>query len=210
MNSEQSTSGETESVVESVRRGDREALESLFAAHRAYVRQVIALRMDDALRVRVDPSDIVQEAQLEAARRVADYARDPKLPVRLWMRQIAIDRLAMARRRHVGAAKRSVKREFALPENSSMSIAEQLVAGIASPSRIVARHEVVSAVRDAVARLGENDREIILLQAFEGLNSTESAQVLGIEPPAARKRFGRALLRLRELLIESGLGGSQV
>jgi RNA polymerase sigma-70 factor (ECF subfamily) len=210
MNSEQSTPDEIESVVESVRRGDRQALESLFAAHRAYLRQVIGLRMDDALRVRVDPSDIVQEAQLEAARRVADYARDPKLPVRLWMRQIAIDRLTMAQRRHVGADKRSVKREFALPEHSSMSIAEQLVAGIASPSQIVARHEVVGAVRDAVGRLGENDREIILLQAFEGLNSTESAEVLGIEPPAARKRFGRALLRLRELLIESGLGGSQV
>ena len=175
MNSEQSTSAEIESVVESVRRGDQNALESLFAGHRAYLRHVIGLRMDDALRVRVDPSDIVQEAHLEAVRRVSDYARDPKLPVRLWMRQIAIDRLTMAHREHVGADKRTIRREFALPEHSSMSIAERLVAGIVSPSMHVARDEVVRKVRDAVARLEDHDREIVLLQAFEGLNSTESA-----------------------------------
>lgn len=199
---------ETESVVASARRGDRDALKSLFAGHRTYLRQVVALRMDQALQARVDPSDIVQEAQLEAIRRVDDYVRDPKLPVRLWMRQIAVDRLNMAMRRHLGAAKRSALRELSLPEQSSMSIAQQLVAGIASPSRIAARDEVVGAVRDAVARLEGIDREIILLQAFEGLNSTESAQVLGIAPAAARKRFGRALLRLRALLTDRGLRGS--
>jgi DNA-directed RNA polymerase specialized sigma24 family protein len=59
-----------------------------------------------------------------------------------------------------------------------------------------------------VASLSESDREIILLQAFEGLNSTESGQILGIEPATARKRFGRALLRVRQRLIESGLRGS--
>ncbi len=48
-----------------------------------------------------------------------------------------------------------------------------------------------------------------MLQAFEGLNSTESAQVLGIEPATARKRYGRALLRMRRLLAESGLGEAQ-
>lgn len=209
MDSEQSTSGEIESVVESVRRGDQGALESLFSSHRVYLRQVIGLRMDDALRVRVDPSDIVQEAHLEATRRVSDYARDPKLPVRLWLRQIAIDRLTMAHRRHVGADKRTVRREVALPEHSSISIAAQLVAGIASPSMQVARDEVARKVRDAVALLEDTDREIVLLQAFEGLNSAESAQVLGIEPATARKRFGRSLLRLKTLLIEGGLGGSR-
>lgn len=90
-----------------------------------------------------------------------------------------------------------------------MSIAAQLVAGISSPSMQLGRAEVTGKVRDAISRLDDNDQEIILLQAFEGLNSTESAQVLGIEPATARKRFGRALLRLRKLLIEGGLGESQ-
>jgi DNA-directed RNA polymerase specialized sigma24 family protein len=67
----------------------------------------------------------------------------------------------------------------------------------------------VRLVRHAIDGLGDADREIIVLQAFEGLNSSESAQVLGIEPAAARKRYGRALLRIRRLLDESGVGDAQ-
>jgi RNA polymerase sigma-70 factor, ECF subfamily len=208
MTSEYSTPGETDSVVDFLRRGDLKALESLLTAHRAYIRHVIGLRMDPALRRRVDPSDIVQEAYLEAMRQAPEYARDPKLPVRLWLRQLAIDRLIMSQRRHIGAGMRTVHRDFALPDHSSLSFAQQLVAGLGSPATHAARQEVVAKVRDAVASLNEIDREIILLQAFEGLNSAESASVLGIEPAAARKRYGRALLRMRERLIHSGLGGS--
>jgi RNA polymerase sigma-70 factor (ECF subfamily) len=208
MNTEHSTPEETQSVVDYVRRGDSGALKSILTSHREYLRHVIGLRMDNALSPRVDPSDIVQEAYLEAMRRVDDYARDPKLPVRLWMRQIAIDRLMMSHRRHVGAAMRTVDRDVMLPDHSSMSIAQQLVTGIGSPDTNVAREEIVRLVGDAVASLDDIDREIILLQAFEGLNSSESAQVLGIEPATARKRYGRALLRMRQRLQDSGLGGS--
>jgi RNA polymerase sigma-70 factor (ECF subfamily) len=209
MNTEHSTPGESESVVDIVRRGDTSALKALFAAHRDYLRHVIGLRMGDALRRRVDPSDIVQEAQFEALRRAEEYVRDPKLPVRLWMRQIAIDRLIMSHRRHIGADKRSINRELRLPDHSAVSIARQLVAGAGSPSSNVVQDELVRKVRETVDSLEEADREIIVLQAFEGLSSNESALVLGIEPATARKRYGRALLRMRERLLDNGLGGSQ-
>jgi RNA polymerase sigma-70 factor (ECF subfamily) len=209
MSPDPSTSAETDSVVDLVRRGNATALETLFAAHREYLRRVIDLRMNDDLRRRVDPSDIVQEAQLEALRRVAEYARDPQLSVRLWMRQIAIDRLGMAHRRHIKAEKRSVLRELRAPDKSAMALARQLIAGGESPSRQLDRDELVRLVRHAIDGLGDADREIIVLQAFEGLNSSESAQVLGIEPAAARKRYGRALLRIRRLLDESGVGDAQ-
>ena len=103
---------------------------------------------------------------------MSDYARDPKLPVRLWMRQIAIDRLTMAHRRHVGADKRTIRREFALPEHSSMSIAEQLVAGIVSPSMHVAREEVVRKVRDAVARLEGGYRSIACASGLAAIGAS--------------------------------------
>lgn len=196
----------TESLIEHLRQGDRSALAKLFQSHRDYLKHVIQLRINDDLRVRLDPSDVVQETQVEALKQLHEYASNPNLPVRLWLRQIALDRLGMAHRRHLGARKRSVYRELALPEHSSYSIAQRLVAGIASPSRIASRQEIARKVRESVARLNEADREIIMLLAFEGLDSTESAQVLGIEPATARKRYGRALLKLRQLLLESGLG----
>jgi RNA polymerase sigma-70 factor (ECF subfamily) len=201
---------ELESVIAGVRANDQDALERLFAQHRDYLRQVVRLRIDPNTQKRVDVSDIVQDAQVEALRRVEEFAANPVMPVRLWLRQIACDRLVMAQRKHVGAARRSVKRELCLPEDMSVTIARQLVAGIPSPSAAATRKELSAKLRSAVAELDEDDREIILLQAFEGLNSTESAEVLGIEPATARKRYGRALRRLQQKLVEQGLGASQL
>jgi RNA polymerase sigma-70 factor (ECF subfamily) len=53
------------------------------------------------------------------------------------------------------------------------------------------------------------DREILLMRNLEGLSNQEVAQVLQIEPATASRRYGRALLRLRKLLIESGLMESE-
>jgi RNA polymerase sigma-70 factor (ECF subfamily) len=60
-------------------------------------------------------------------------------------------------------------------------------------------------VRQALARLPETDREVLLLRAFEGLSNQEVACVLGLEPAAASKRHGRALLRLHQVLTAGGL-----
>jgi RNA polymerase sigma-70 factor (ECF subfamily) len=55
--------------------------------------------------------------------------------------------------------------------------------------------------------LAENDREVLVMRNLELLSNHEVAQVLGIDPVAASQRYGRALLRLRKLLSEQGLGG---
>jgi len=80
---------ETQGLLQRVRNGDREAFERLFALHRAYLRQVVDFRMAGRLRVRVDPSDIVQETQLEAFRRLEDYVQREPMGFRLWLRKTA-------------------------------------------------------------------------------------------------------------------------
>ena len=56
----------------------------------------------------------------------------------------------------------------------------------------------------ALARLPDTDREILLMRTFEGATFEEVALVLNVKPEAVRKRYGRALLRLHRLLLESG------
>jgi RNA polymerase sigma-70 factor (ECF subfamily) len=164
---------------------------------------MVALRLDGQLRARVDPSDVVQEAQLEAVRRLDDYLEKSSLPFRLWLRQLAYDRLLMLRRQHLGAARRSVTRDVALPDRSSLALAAQLLAPGATPSEQLSRRELSRRVHQALAQLSDSDREILLMQNIEGLSNQEVAQVLDITAVAARQRYGRALLRLRKLLAGS-------
>lgn len=197
-------SEQTQRLLELAGTGDPGAFEQLCSEHRPYLRQVVELRMDARLRARVDPSDVVQEAQLEAFRRLVDYLERRPLSFRLWLRKTAYERLLMAQRQHC-AARRAVGREAALPDASSVQLADQFLASITSPSQRLARSEVAQQVRRAVALLSELDREVIVLRNLEGLSNQEAAEVLGIEPAAASQRYGRALLRLRKLLIDEGI-----
>ncbi len=113
----------------------------------------------------------------------------------------------MIERQHVAAQRRSVRREVPLPDASSLQLAHQLLAPAATPSQQLRRREAAQLVRQALAQLSENDREILLMRNLEQLSNAEVAQVLQIEPAAASQRYGRALLRLRKLLIDRGLLG---
>jgi RNA polymerase sigma-70 factor (ECF subfamily) len=55
-------------------------------------------------------------------------------------------------------------------------------------------------VRDALARLGELDREVLSLTVWEELEPREIAEVLGVSAAAVRTRLSRARARLRDLL----------
>jgi RNA polymerase sigma-70 factor (ECF subfamily) len=198
-------SRETENLLERVRAGDSGALDELFARHRASIRQMVELRLDPKLRRRVDPSDVVQEAQIEAARRMAAYLDRPPMAFRLWLRRIAYDRLLMMRRRHLEAGRRAVTCELPLPDGSTVHLGRQLMADVSTPSQHLIRAELGRRVRQAIAQLAETDREVLLMRNFEGLSNQEAAHVLGIDPSAANKRYGRALFRLRALLLRTGL-----
>jgi RNA polymerase sigma-70 factor (ECF subfamily) len=200
----------TEALLLQARAGDRGALEELFGRHRAYLCQFVALFLDPKLRTRVDVSDVVQEAQLDAIRRLGAYLEQPMMPFRLWLRQIALDRLHKLRQRHLRTARRAVEREVALPERSSLDMAKRLLAGDSTPSQQVNRADLARRLRRAMAGLAAPDREVLLMRNFEGLSYDEIGHLLAIDPAAARKRHGRALVRLHKILFNEGLTESQL
>jgi RNA polymerase sigma-70 factor (ECF subfamily) len=193
-----------------MRAGDRQGFERLFARHQAYLRRLVELRLDPRLRSRLDPPDIVQEAYLEALKRLDRYLKRPALPFRLWLRQIACDRALKARRHHLGTARRTVSREVRLPERSSWALAGHLLAAGSTPSQQLDHRELDRRLRLAVEQLPDADREVVMMRHFEGLSNREVAHVLGIDPATASKRHGRAILRLHQILFEGGLTESQL
>jgi len=198
-------SEETRRLLLEVGRGQNEAFNELFARHRAQLRHVVELRLDTRVRARLDPSDVVQDTCLEAFRRLPDFLRRAPMPFRLWLRLTAHERVQMANRQHLVASRRAVGRELPLPETSAAQLITQLLAPGPTPSQQVAQGEMAGLVRQAVAQLAEADREVLLMRTFEGLAYGEIACLLSIDPAAARKRHGRALLRLHDLLTRGGL-----
>ena len=84
---------ETLRLLERVRKGDRAALDPLFAKYQPYLRHVVELRLGKKLRRRVGVSDVIQAAQLDALERIDDFLEDDPMPFRWWLRRAAHERL---------------------------------------------------------------------------------------------------------------------
>jgi RNA polymerase sigma-70 factor (ECF subfamily) len=189
--------------------GDPQAFDDLFARHRATLHRVAARRLGRCLRPRIDPSDVVQEAQIDALEGLADFIARWPMPFRVWLIKTAIQRLSKLQR-HGLAARRDLGRERPLFENSSTGAANSKSTGGSSPSRQVAARELSVRFYAVFDKLSEPDRAILRLRALEGVTYEEAGARLRIEPAAARKRYGRALLRLRALLLADGLNESHL
>ena len=200
-------SPETLGLLARVRQGDKQALEELIGRHRPALRRFVELRLDARLNPRLDPSDVVQEAQLEIVRRIHDYLQREPMPFWLWLHRTTYENLIRLRRTHIAAERRSVDREVPLPDSSSILLARKLFAGN-WPGQQLVDEEIRRRVHEALTKLDEIDREVLQLRAFEGLENEEVAQVLDLEPGTASKRYGRALLRLRQALADASIAES--
>jgi RNA polymerase sigma-70 factor (ECF subfamily) len=182
--------------------GDNAAWAALLADHHNRLRRMVALRLDHRLAGRVDPSDVLQDAYLEAVEQLPDYLRDPKLPLFLWLRLLTGHRLGRVHRQHLGTAARDAGREVSLyrgpmPEASSAALAAHLLGKEARPSEVAIQAERKLRLQEALNCLDPLDREVLALRHFEQLSRAEVARVLGISEAAAGKRYLRALERLR-------------
>jgi RNA polymerase sigma-70 factor (ECF subfamily) len=200
--------GNDDAIDELVRRaagGEPAALADLFDRHRARLRQMVRLRIDRRLQGRVDPSDVLQEAYIDLAQKLPEYARNPTVPFFLWLRLVTSERLLRVHRQHLGAAMRDAGREIslyqgALPQASSVSLAAQLLGQFTSASRAAVRAELQLMLQETLDRMEPIDREVIALRHFEELSNDEAATVLGLSKAAASKRYVRAMLRLKAAL----------
>lgn len=206
-------SEETQELLASAVGGEPAAVNQLLERHRAALRRMIELRMDPVLKRRVDASDIVQDVLIDANRRLAEYARQQKLPFHVWLRHMARDRLIDSHRRHRGAARRSVDREQPLHaaahgQESAVDLAMLIRDGQLTPAAAATQRELEARFASAVQTLDETDREVILMRHFELLGNQEVAQALGLSEPAAGMRYLRAMRRLRAILAEPPSEGS--
>jgi RNA polymerase sigma-70 factor (ECF subfamily) len=202
---------DTEQLLAHAAAGDPNARDRLLALNRSRLKRMVAIRMDPRLAARVDPSDVVQEALTDAARKWDGYLRDRPMAFYPWLRRLAWERLVKLYRRHVLAQRRSVVREerrMQLPDQSAMRLARRITGSTTGPSAQLRRDELRDHVRAALGKMRAADREVLVLRHLEGLTSREIAEVLNKSEGAVNTRHVRALCRLRELL-DSYIGGAE-
>ena len=210
-------STESQVMIQRLQAGDEQALGELFAHSRDRLARIVQFRIDRRLAGRVDTDDILQEAYLDAAKRLkhfgehgsaddeSQFGQQSSDSAFVWLRLVVNQTLIDVHRRHLGAQKRSAKREVALgrPYDSSstaVSLMVHLVGNLTSPSQAVVREELEAQLSTALESMEEIDREVLALRHFEELTNSEVAEILGITQKAASIRYVRALGRLKNVL----------
>jgi len=207
-------SAETARLLEQARLGDRKALNEVFARHKARLRRMVELRLDRRIQARIDASDVIQDAYVEAFTRLDEYLRDRSYPLFLWLRLLVGERLLKLHRHHLGTQMRDAGLEVsiyrgALPAATSAALAAQLLGEYTSPTQAALRAERLLRIQEALNTLDPIDREILSLRHFEQMTLAETALSLQIGESAAAKRHIRALKRLKSILanLPGGLEG---
>ena len=206
-------SPDTDALLARAAAGDVAAWGGLLAGHQERLARIVAFRLDPRLRGRLDAADVVQEAFADASSHPADYFNlpPPVPPLFLWLRGVVGNKLLELHRHHLGTHKRDADRDRPLdghaapgagPGDTGAALCAHLTAGLTRPSVAAERGEVRTRVAEALRAMDPTDREVLAMRHFEQLTTAETAQVLGIQQPAAAKRYLRAIQRLKEILSE--------
>ena len=181
---------------------DERSLES----YRDYLRLLARLQLDSRLRAKLDASDIVQQAILQAHEGRAQFRGRTEAEWLAWLRAILANVLAAAARRFDTRA-RAVGRERSLEaelELSSSRLECLLATDQTSPSERAVRCEELLRLARALAGLPEDQRRVVELHYLKGLQVAEVAQQMGRTRPAVVGLLYRGLKRLRERLQDQG------
>ena len=179
-------------LIDRILGGHQEAFYELIAP---YERRVFMTAFD-ILQVEADAEEVAQEAFLKAFRSLRSFRREAQFST--WLLRITINEARMRLRK-----RREVSLDSVFPNHEETDYTPILLADWREiPAEALLREETCRLLRESVAALPENYREIITLRDVNGLNTAEAAQTLGLTVGNAKVRLLRARIMLRDLFVE--------
>ena len=173
--------------------GDALAMQRLLQMHRKRILAYVRAQIPASLRATVDAEDVVQECFFDACRQFTRFAALGDDCVFRWLAAIARNHLiSLLRRQH--ALKRGGEDQG---DHELVQTLEELAIHRRTPSKSVARRELLAAVEQAIERLPENYRAAVTLRYVEGLCIAEVAARIGRSEGAASMLIMRGLKALR-------------
>lgn len=194
-----------EAQIEAARRGDREALNSVFDELRGYFRRQAEQRLDVKLSVKASPSDLVQETFLRAYEGIGEFEGKTRGELIAWVHGILRHRLLTAQRQFRGSSKRDLARE-GINSDCEVGVTGCMAPSQSSPSRRAIAKEDAERLSAELKQLPERQEQVIRLRNELHLSFDEVAQVMDCTADAAQKLWARAVKQLSSRLKSRGDG----
>ena len=186
--------------------GDVIALRVLLVQTRSDLCRYVAEKTRSNRALLIDPEDIVQETHIAVFRHIGAFTGSDDTAFQRWIRVIALNRL-----RNAIQAQRAVKRGGGTAnagstrsvEDSTVQLFGMLAHGAKTPSRCVARHEAVEAVRLALPEIPDAYQDAIRLVHIEGYTVKEAAIKLGRTKGSVRGLCRRGMRCLQDRFADA-------
>lgn len=179
-------------LVKKAADGDESAFERLVVENQKLIYNV-ALKLTGSAD---DAEDVAQEAFIKAYRNLGSFRGESRFSG--WLYRLCYNAAMDHIRRTRDPNLRSLTAEDG--SDAELDIADPSP----TPEESAERKEVRRIVREAVARLDDDKREILVMREFSNMSYTAIADALGIEEGTVKSRLSRARLALAEILRESG------
>jgi RNA polymerase sigma-70 factor, ECF subfamily len=182
-----------EALVEQAIKGNPEAFGEIV---KRWERKIFALCYGMLSREE-DARDAAQETFISAYRNLASFRGEAK--VSSWLHRIAVNQCLTKQRRA------KVRAESSLEDESETNQAVFVAANGASPARTTEQSERLQFVRQAVAALPVELRQIVLMKEFEEMTFQEISDALDLPLSTVKSRLYTALKQLRMKLERTPL-----
>ena len=184
--------------------GDRVAMQQLLMTHTDAISRFAASHLPTSVRDVIDPEDIVQQTFAEAFRSVSRFRQQEDSSFLSWLTAIAQNKIMVIgeglKRQKRGGQRQRIRQVAATDTHSEADLVNLLAGGGQTPSRSVAGHEAVQAVRQAIGELPEDYQQAVRFRLLEGKSLDETAQLLNRGPRAVQGLIDRAKKKMRAAL----------
>jgi RNA polymerase sigma-70 factor (ECF subfamily) len=186
-------------LIEAAHSGSREVLGHLLESCRQYLLLIANEELGDDLQAKAGASDLVQETFLEAQRDFEQFKGGSEVELRGWLRRILLHNVTNFTRSFRATGMRELGREVSFSELGNNPLVSRQV-----PDADLIARERDQALADAIQRLPEHYRQVIVWRNYDRLSFAEIGTRTQRSEEAARKLWVRAIENLQELLEGTG------
>jgi RNA polymerase sigma-70 factor (ECF subfamily) len=190
-------------LIQAARGGDGRALGQLLTRYRSYIVFLARSQMHHHMQAKADPSDLAQEVSLAAHTGIDNFRGSTPEEFACWLRGILTNVLALQVRKYLGTQKRDPRLEQTLDQrlaSASGFLGSGLAGDVTSPSKNFARNEEFLRLAEALEKLSEDYRQVIVLRHIDALPFAEVAKVMGRSVDSVEKLWVRSLAKLKQAM----------